>query len=515
MSSLFRSTSVVAASTLASRILGLVRDMLMAAFFSATGTTDAYYIAFRIPNLARRLVGEGVFTISFIPVYTEHLVGRGEVEAFDLARKALSAFLALLAVLVALGLVFAPQVVHVLAMGFDDAAQVGMTVTMFRIMLPYLLMAGFLAFSMGLLNSHKFFFAPAFAPVLLNVGIISGILVFSGFFEEPLYGVCSGVLAGGLLQVILQVPYLARAGFKMRFSLPVINPDVKRIFRRGLRGIIGMGSQQVNILVATLMASFLAPGSISYIYFSNRLHELVLGLTAVSIGSVVLPEMSELSARKDYGRLGEIYSIAVRSVLFMAIPATVALMIAGFPIVSVLLMHNRFTAHEAAMTYRALFYASSGIVGIAVCRITIPFYYALHDSRTPLYAALASFAVNAACGYFLMRTPLEHAGLTFSVAIAATVQMGFLLMALKKKNVPLRAGGIVLSVLKQGVAAVAMGALVWCIAGFVDWAHDPFSRRALFLVLLVAAGGAVYLVLCLALRAPEARYLLDRLFRRK
>ncbi len=492
-----------------------MRDMLMAAMFSATGATDAYYIAFRIPNLVRRLVGEGVLTISFIPVYTENVVTHGGAAAFNLAGRTLTAFMAGLAVVVALSLAFAPQVVHVLAMGFDDTAQVGMTVAMFRIMIPYLTMAGFLAFSMGLLNSHKFFFAPAFAPVLLNVGIISGILVFSRFFEEPLYGVCAGVLAGGLLQVILQVPYLARAGFRVRFSAPVINSDVKRIFRQGLRGIIGMGSQQINILVATLMASFLAPGSISYIYFSDRLHELVLGLTAVSIGSVVFPEMSELSARKDYGRLGEIYSVAVRSALFMAIPATAALMIGGFPIVSVLLMHDRFTAYEAAMTYRALFYASSGIIGIAFCRITIPLYYALHDSLTPLFAAVASFAVNAVCGYFLMRTPLEHAGLTFSVAIAATVQMGILATLLKRKDVPLRAGEIVVSVLKQGAAAGAMGALVWFIAGFVDWAQDPFSRRALFLALMVSAGGAAYLLLCLVLQAPEARSLLDRMFRSK
>ncbi len=515
MSGLFRSTGVVAVSTLASRILGLVRDMLMAAFFSATGATDAYYIAFRIPNLVRRLVGEGVFTISFIPVYTEYLVGRGAAEAVDLARQTLTALMAVLVTLVTLGMVFAPQAVRVLAMGFDDASQVGMTVDMFRIMLPYLLVAGFLAFSMGLLNSHKFFFAPAFAPVLLNVGIITGILLLSGLFTEPLYGVCAGVLAGGLLQVALQIPYLVRAGFRMRISASIDHPGLKKIFRLGLQGIIGMGSQQINILAVTLMASFLAPGSISYIYFSDRLHELVLGLSAVSIGSVIFPEMSELSVRKDHARLGELYSFAVRSALFMAIPATVALMVAGFPIVSVLLMHNRFTAHEAAMTYRALFYASAGIAGIAVCRVTIPLYYALHDPRTPLYAALASFAVNAVCGYFLMGTPLGHAGLTLAVAIAATVQMAVLVVMLGRKNIPLRAGDILLSVLKQGLAAAVMGLLIWFVAGFVDWAHDAFSRRALFLALLVIAGGATYAVSCLVLRVPEARYVLDKLLRKK
>ncbi len=515
MSGLVRSTGVVAVSTLASRILGLVRDMLMAAFFSATGATDAYYIAFRIPNLARRLVGEGVFTVSFIPVYTEYLVDRGTAEAFDLARKTLTALMAALAVLVALGMVFAPGVVRVLAMGFDDASRVDLTVVMFRIMFPFLLAAGFLAFSTGFLNSHKFFFAPAFAPVLLNVGIMAGILFFSGLFAEPLYGVCAGVLAGGLLQVVLQLPYLARAGFRIRLSAALNHPELKRIFRLGLLGIPGMGSQQINILVATLMASFLAPGSVSFIYFSDRLHELVLGITVVSIGSVVFPEMSQLAARKDYEKLGKLYSISMRSALFLAVPATVALMVVGFPIVSVILMHNRFTAHEATMTYRALLCASAGIVSIAVSRITVPVYYALRDPRTPLYAALFSFALNAACGYFLMRTPLEHAGLTLSVSIAATAQMAVLVALLKKKAVPIDGGEIIRSAVKHLAAAVFMGALVWFIANFVDWVGDAFAVRLLFIAALVIAGGAAYLAACLVLRAPEARYMLDTLLRRR
>ncbi|MBP7735176.1 MAG: murein biosynthesis integral membrane protein MurJ [Spirochaetes bacterium] len=511
MSALFRSTGVVAASTMASRILGLVRDMLMAALFSATGATDAFYVAFRIPNLVRRLVGEGVFTVSFIPVYTEYLAVRGDGEALDLARKTLSAVMVSLAVLTALAIVFAPEAVSLLAMGFNDQAQVGKTVVMFRIMAPFLLMAGFLAFSMGVLNSHKYFFAPAFAQVLLNVGIISGILLFSGFFTEPLFGVCIGVLAGGLLQVALQVPYLARAGFRMKLSLRMGHPGLKRIFRLGLQGIPGMGSQQINILVATLMASFLAPGCITYIYFSDRLHELVLGITVVSIGSVVFPEMSELSARKDHAKLAELYSMAVRSALFLAIPATAALVAVGFPVISVLLMHSRFTAHEAAMTYRALLYASAGIVGIAVCRITIPVFYALHDPRPPLYAALASFAVNGLCGFFLMRTPLEHAGLTLSVSVAATVQMALLTAMMRRKDLPVRAGVIVISALKHCAAAAVMAALVWFIAGAVDWVNDPFGKRLCFLVLIVSLGGASYFAVSLLLRAPEARLLFERI----
>lgn len=515
MGAIFRSTGIVAVSTLLSRILGLARDMLMAAFFSATGATDAFYIAFRIPNLVRRLVGEGVFTVSFIPVYTEYLVAGDPGAALDLAQKALSALLAVLTALVVLGMAFAPQVVSVIAMGFDDAARINDTVAMFRIMMPFLATAGILAFCAGLLNSHRRFFAPAFAPVVLNVGIIAGILFLSGLFGEPLYGVAAGVVIGGLLQVALQIPYMVRAGFRFRLSFRRDHPGLRRIVRQGLPGIPAMGGQQINILVASLLGSFLAPGSVSYIYFSDRLHELVLGVTVMAIGSVVFPEMSEAASRGDHAGLLRIYSKSVRSALFMAIPATVGLMTVGYPIISVLLMHERFTAHEALMTYRALFCASTGIAAIAVTRITVPVFFALGTPRGPFHAAAASFAVNLACGIVLMRTPLRHAGLTLAVAIAAIVQMVILLVMLKIK---LKSPGmmkIAMSALRQAVAAVIMGALVWLMAGQMDWNGGSFAGRLTYLLVIVASGAGAYFAACLAMRSPEAGYIIETIRARK
>jgi putative peptidoglycan lipid II flippase len=510
MSGIFRSTGIIAASTLASRVLGLLRDMLMAAFFSATGATDAFYAAFRIPNLIRRLVGEGVFTISFIPVYTEYLVAKDLRGAFDLARRTLTMLLIAMTALVFLGMVFAPDVVGVIAMGFNDRSRVGDTIVMFRIMLPFLVTAACLAFCTGVLNSHRYFFAPAFAPVLLNAGIITGILLLSMLFDEPLYGVSAGVLMGGLLQVLFQIPYMARTGFRLKLSFKMGDPGLKRIFRFGLLGIPAMGSQQINILVATVLASFLAPGSISYIYFSDRLHELVLGLTVMSLGSAVYPAMSEAASMKNYERLFEIYSLSVRSALFMAIPATVGLMAAGYPVVSVLFMHDRFTAYEALMTYRALFCASTGIVAIAVVRITVPVFFALGNPRAPFFVSLFSFAVNAACGYYLMRTSLLHAGLTLSVSIAVTVEMIILAILLRKKIDGIRIKGIAASACRQAAAAGIMGLLVWYLAGLVDWNGAPLINRVIYLLLIVGSGAAVYLFACLAMRSPEVRYLIDK-----
>ena len=434
MGRLFRLTGIVAVSTLASRVLGLARDILMAAVFSANGATDAFYAAFRVPNLARRLVTEGVLTVTFIPVYTDYFMTRGGSEALELAQKTLAAVLAAGAVAAAAGVLLAPGLVPVLAAGFEDQARIDRTVVMFRIMFPYVAVAGVLAVCMGVLNSHRRFFAPAFAPVLLNVGIISGILLSGRLFADPLYAVSAGVMAGGMLQLILQIPFMARAGFRMKLSLNIRHPELGRIFRNGLLGIAGMGIHQVNILVATLLGSYLADGSISYIYFSDRLHELVLGVTVISIGTVMLPEMSAHAARDDTIALIGSYRASVRSALFFAVPATVALMIIGLPIISVLLMHNRFTAYEAEMTFRALFYASAGIVGLALARLTAPVFFTLGDARTPFAAAAVSFTLNAACGWALMRTPLRHAGLTLAAAIAATAQAALLVALLDEKR---------------------------------------------------------------------------------
>ncbi len=510
MSGIFRSTGIVAASTLLSRLLGLVRDVLMAAFFSATGATDAFYIAFRIPNLVRRLVGEGVFTISFIPVYTEYLVGGDPRDALDIARKTLSLLLALLAGLFVLGTLFAPGIVHVIAMGFDDPARIRDTTVMFRIMMPFLVTSGILAFCSGVLNSHKRFFAPAFAPVLLNAGIITGILFLGRLCDEPLYGVSAGVVLGGLLQVLLQIPYMARTGFRFRLTLNMDHPGLRKIVRIGLLGIPAMGGQQINILVAALLGSFLAPGSVSYIYFSDRLHELVLGVTVMAIGSVVYPEMSKAAARKDHARLVELYSRSVRMALFMAIPATVGLMVVGYPVVSVLFMHNRFTSHEALMTYRALFWAAPGIAAIAVTRSTVPVFFALGMPRAPFYAALASFAVTVACGLALMQTPLRHAGLTLAVTVASAVQAVILLVLLGRTIDAIGMKAIALSAVRQSAAAGIMGVVVWLMAGVTDWNSGPLAWRLAYLLLIVFSGAAAYVAACRAMKSPETAYIFEK-----
>ncbi|MCL1911489.1 MAG: murein biosynthesis integral membrane protein MurJ [Leptospirales bacterium] len=507
MNLILRSTGIVALSTLASRILGFVRDMLLAAYFGASGHTDAFFVAFKIPNLFRRFVAEGALTISFIPVYTEYLINKGSYEALELAQKTLSILFVILVVLLFAGEYFSPEIVKAFAIGFSDSETINLAVFLNRIMFPYLLFVSLVAFAMGVLNSHKRFFSSAFAPVFLNVGIIFGILVLSNMFEIPLVGVSIGVLIGGFLQFLLQIPYMVKVGFKMRVSIDFKHPGIRKIFTMLAPALFGMAVYQINSLIITVMASYLKPGSISYIYYSDRLTELVLGVFIVSIGNVILPEMSRLSAHSNYGELKAVYIKSVRGALFVAIPACAALMGIGLPIISTIFMHNNFLPQDALLTYRALFCASIGIIFLAVLRITTPTFYALKDTATPVLGALLALVVNIVAGYFLMNTVLEHAGLMLALSLSSLVQVIFLLLFLNRKMGGMNFLSLRLPVIKFVSASAIMLAPCLAIVRQLDWFAASISSRCAILGLTVAAGILVYAALCYIFKVEEARYM--------
>lgn len=514
MSSVFKSTGIVALSTLASRILGFVRDMLLAACFGATGQTDAFFVAFKIPNLFRRFVAEGALTISFIPVYSEYLISKGKDEALALAQKTLTVLLLVLMLLLALGEIFSPQIVAVFAVGFTDQAKIDLAVFLNRIMFPYLFFVSLVAFAMGYLNSHKYFFAPAFAPVFLNVGIIFGVLVLSRYFAQPLVGVAVGVLIGGLLQAALQIPYMVRAGFKMKLSLDFNHPGIRKIFAMLLPALFGMAVYQINSLIITVLASFLEQGAISYIYYSDRLTELVLGVFIVSIGNVILPEMSRMSAKENYDELKAVYIKSIKAALFMAVPAATALIALGLPIVSTIFMRGSFTPDDAMLTATALLCASLGIPFLALLRLTTPAFYSLKDTRTPVLAATAALGINFACGIALMNTELKHAGLTLALSISSAAQVIILITILRKRLGKLGLSALLTAAVKYIVASVAMLAVCLLISGMIDWTQATAATRCCVLGIVIAAGIVVYAAACFILRVEELRYILNRLFKR-
>jgi putative peptidoglycan lipid II flippase len=512
-SSLVKSTGIVAASTLLSRIMGFIRDMLIAKYFGASGSLDGFFVAFRIPNLFRRLVAEGALTISFIPVYTEYLETKGEDEALKLAQKTLSILTLALTTIVSLGIIFSPQIVKIFAFGFSDPHTIDLTVYLTRLMFPYLFFVGLVAFAMGVLNSHGHFFAPSFSPVLMNMGFISGAMFMRDTFSEPLYGLAAGVLLGGVMQVITQIPYMIKSGFRMTISFDFAHPGIRKIFKMITPALFGIAIYQINILMSTILASFLPAGSISYLFYSDRLTEIVLGVFIVSIGNVILPEMSRFSARDNMAELRTLYTKAVSAALFLAIPASIALMTIGQPIISVLLMRGEFTPHHAAMTEKALFYASAGIFSISVLRITTPTFYSLKDTKLPVIASAVSFVINIVSGYILMQTELKHAGLTLANTISATVQMLILLVWLQKRTGKLNMREILIPVFKFTAAGALMAALLLSLAGYADWNSDPFSKRLFVLMGMVASGAAVYFLVCATLGVKEIKYAGERIRR--
>ena len=515
MASLVRSTGTVAISTLTSRIMGFVREMLFANFFGASGSTDAFFVAFRIPNLLRRLVAEGALTISFIPVYTEYKINMGRAEAMELAQKTLSILMLVITFLVVMGEIFSPEIVSLFACGFEDPAKIDLAVRLNRVLFPYLFFVGFVAYAMGILNSHGYFFSPAFAPVLLNAGMITGIVLLSRFFSEPLFGVCAGVIAGGVLQVLLQVPYLVKSGFRMKVSLDFKHPGIRRIFRMIAPAVFGIAVYQINILMSTILASLLPFGSISYLYYSDRLTEMVLGVFIVSIGNVILPEMSRMTATDDFDSLKGLYIRAVRASLFLAVPASVALMTVGLPIISVIFQHGEFTSFDAAMTARALFYASIGIASVSVLRITTPTFYSMKDTKTPVIAATAAFVINIGLGYILMQTGLRHAGLSLANSISVTVQMLILLFWLKKRIGSLDLAPLLSSLVRVIISSAIMAMAIMYIAGMVNWDSDPIMKKILYLFAIVISGGTVYAISCALLRVDEMNFILKRIRRRQ
>ncbi len=511
MSSLLKSTGIVAVSTLGSRILGLVRDILMAAFFGASRVADVFYVAFMIPNLFRRLVAEGALTISFVPVYTEILHGEGEARAGRLAQKVMSIQGLVVIVIVLLGICFSPEIMSLFFKRFDSAETFRLAGDLTSIMFPYLFFVSFVAFSMGYLNCHGHFFAPAFAPVLLNVGIILGIVLFSKFVSIPIYGVALGVLAGGVMQVLLQVPYLLRYGFKFRISFDFKDSGIRKIFKMLVPALFGIAVYQINILVNNVLATMLPKGSVTYIYFTNRLTELVLGVFIVSIGSVVLPEMSRLNvsgAKEDFRKL---FTDSLSSALFLAVPAAVALGAIGLEIVSLLFMRGNFTFTDSVQTYHALFAASAGIVFVAMLRITTQASYSMKDTKTPVKTAALALIINIVLGYILMNTGLRHAGLTLANSISAMVQCLILAWVISRRIGGIDIGRLVHSVVRICLASGGMALVVVFLSQLANWSSDTFFYRAVIMALMILLGGTVYFAMNFILGTREMIFFVNRI----
>jgi putative peptidoglycan lipid II flippase len=497
-----KAAGVVGGATLMSRILGFVRDATIAWYFGAGFSSDAFITAFRIPNLLRRLFAEGSLSAAFVPVFTEYIVKRGRPEAFTLARSAFRLLALFLVVVTVGGIMLAPWIVRAIAPGFNPD-KLMLTVTLTRLMFPYVFFIGMVALCMGVLNVLGHFAAPALAPVLLNAAIIGAVLLVCPYMNRPVIGLAGGVLVGGMLQLALQLPVLVRLGFRFWQGGKLLHPGLKKIGTLLPPVILGGAVYQINIVIGTLLASLLPEGSISYLYFADRLVQFPLGVFAIAAATAVLPTFSRQAAACEYEALQNTFAHAMKLVLFISIPAMVGLIVLREPIVRLLFQRGQFDAQATRLTAGALLYYASGLWAFSAVRIVAAIFFALQDTRTPVKMAVVSIAANIILGVALMN-PLGHGGLALATSLASILNLGLLLKALRRRLGALGYGSIARSMVGTVTGSAVMGLGVWAAAHLLVPSGGQ-SLPALFggVVGCVAIGVVIYGGFSYTVKTPE------------
>lgn len=509
-----RRVGTVGFFTFLSRIFGLVRDSTLAWAFGATMSADAFYVAFRIPNLLRRLVAEGALTVAFVPVYTEYLRKSREEgrEALSVIFTYLTLFLTMLVVA---GILFAPWVVKLVAWGFQASPEkFHLTVYLTRIMFPYIFLISLVALAMGVLNSLKRFAAPAASPVLLNLAIIFGALVLWKFFDVPTVGLALAVLIGGVLQLALQIPSLAKEGMLPRLNFNFRHKALKGLLFLMIPSAFGAAVYQLNVLVVTLLASFLPEGSVSYLWYADRVSEFSLGIFSISVATVALPTLSDHAAERDISSFKGTLNFSLRLAFLIDIPAAVGLIIFANTIVGVLFQRGEFRPETTAATAAALMFFALKIPFVSGVRNLVPAFFALRDARTPVYVAVLAVIVNAVSALLLMGRML-HVGLAAALVISSFVNFGLLIYLLRRKVGLLGYRKLAASVLKTCAASAIMGAVLLIAKHFsnIESMASLWARGAMLIAFIIA--GVLIFGFVIRLINPEEYQALMRMLRRR
>ncbi|MHB8482721.1 MAG: murein biosynthesis integral membrane protein MurJ [Nitrospiria bacterium] len=502
-------------ATLTSRILGLIRDMVVARL-GAGLATDAFYVAYRIPNLLRELLAEGSMSAGFIPVFTEYWTTRSKQEAWDLACRVFTLLLGILLIVCTLGIIFSPWIVPVIAPGFThEGGKLDLTIDLTRIMFPYLLFIGLAALAMGVLNSIRLFGIPALAPAVDNFVIILGIFIFSWFLKDPIIGIAIAVTLGGLVQFLFQLPALYKNGMPFRLNFRVRDPGVKKIFTLILPSLLGLSVAQINLLVNTHLASRLAEGSVTYLYYGIRLIHFPLGIFAIAVATAILPSLSAHAVKQDIEGLKESFSFGLRLVFFIAFPAMIGLIFLRVPIVQLLFQHGDFTFTATQGTATAVLYYALGLWAFAGVRIVVPVFYALQDTKTPVKIAVVSLFANILFSLILMG-PLKHGGLALATTLASVLNMCLLLWILRKKIGVLGGIRIFQSHLKVIFSSIGIAVICYWVNDMGIWLMKGESFEKLFYVAVaIFASVASYFALHFWMKGEELQFIWKMLKREK
>lgn len=496
---LLRALATVSGMTLLSRILGFVRDFVIARAFGAGLATDAFFVAFKLPNLLRRMFAEGAFSQAFVPILGEYKNKRSEEETRTLVDHVASLLSMLLFAITAIGIATAPLLVWISAPGFSaDANKFELTVTLTRIAFPYIFFMSLVALAGGLLNSWSRFALPAFTPVLLNLSFIGMALFAAPYFDPPVLALAWAVFIGGLLQMAIQIPALRKIAMLPRPSLnwraAWADPGVRRIAKLMGPALIGVSVSQVSLLINTAFASFLKNGSVSWLYYADRLMEFPSGMLGAALGTILLPSLSRYHASENHLEYSKLLDWGLRLTLLLAAPAAVGLAMLAVPLISTLFFHGAFTAEDVFRTREALVAYTVGLTGLILVKVLAPGFYAQQNIKTPVRIALISLTATQVMNLaFVLWLDLGHAGLALSIGLAACLNAGMLYLGLRRLDIYHPQPGWTGFLVKLAGALLVMTIVLWFGMGSeTSWLQANFMTRSIHLGWLVPLGCVAY-----------------------
>lgn len=490
---LMRSGLVVSAMTMLSRVMGLVRDVVVATFLGAGSGADAFFVAFKIPNFLRRLFAEGAFNQAFVPVLSEYSTQRSKQEIRELLNAVAGSLTAILALITALAMLGAPWLVWVFAPGFGrDPEKLAMTADMLRLTFPYLLLISLTAFSGSVLNTWNRFAVPAFTPVLLNISLIGAALLLMPLMEEPAMALAWGVLIAGAAQLAFQVPFLLRLGLLPTPWPNFAHEGVKRILKLMAPALFGVSVSQINLLLDTVLASLLTAGSVSWLYYSDRLVELPLGVFGVAIGTIILPALSKRHAEQSTEHFSAMLDWAIRVVLLLGVPAALALAVLAEPFLITLFHYGAMTDTDIQMAAMSLRAYAFGLVAFMLIKVLAPGFFARQDTKTPVKVGIIAMVANMVFNLLLI-WPLAHAGLALATALSAFLNAGLLgYLLYRQKVLVFQPGWGRYAVQLVGGSALMSIALYLAAPDWQEWLDFELWQRIRWVAGLVVLGGGLY-----------------------
>ena len=490
---LLKALAAVSSMTLVSRVLGFIRDAIVARVFGAGFATDAFFTAFKLPNLLRRIFAEGAFSQAFVPILAEYKNQRGEQETHALLANVSGVLAVALTAVTIIGIIAAPWIIYATAPGFAASqAKFDLTVQLLRITFPYILFISLASLAGSVLNTYSQFSIPAFTPTLLNISFIACSLFAAPYFQPPVLVLAWAVFIGGILQLGFQLPYLAKIGMLPRPQFNWRDNGVRRILRKMGPAIFGVSASQISLVINTIFASFLVSGSVSWMYYADRLMEFPTGILGVALGTILLPSLAKHHADKSGDEYSRLLDWGLRLSVLLSLPAAAALAALSGPLIATLFQYGKFDSHDLLMTQQALIAYSIGLMGLIQVKILAPGFYARQDVKTPVRIGIFSLLCTQAMN-LLFIWQLRHAGLALAIGLGSVINAGLLYLALRRQQIYTPLPGWRPFLFKVVLATLLMSLSLWLCADWVGrWNQDGMLLRSARLTGVIIIGVAVY-----------------------